>query len=157
MSWPLTRVGTFPSTRQMLLSYARCALALPRRLAAAGDRAGRARVSAWRRVSVSASADAPGDVPGDARLYLTEEVRANIEVKRSKFVAVASPVSDPAAAMRFVEDVGDPSASHNCFAYKIGDAYRFSDDGEPGGTAGRPILAAIEGSGFDGVVVLVTR
>ena len=141
----------------MLLSCARCALALPRRLAAAGDRAGRARVSAWRRVSVSASADAPGDVPGDAKLYLTEEVRANIEVKRSKFVAVASPVSDPAAAMRFVEDVGDPSASHNCFAYKIGDAYRFSDDGEPGGTAGRPILAAIEGSGFDGLVVLVTR
>ena len=150
------RVGTFPSTR-MLLSCARCALALPRRLGGAGDRAGRARVSAWRRVSVSASADAPGDVPGDAKLYLTEEVRANIEVKRSKFVAVASPVSDPAAAMRFVEDVGDPSASHNCFAYKIGDAYRFSDDGEPGGTAGRPILAAIEGSGFDGVVVLVTR
>ena len=136
-----------------MLSCSRCALALPRRL----DRAGRARVSAWRRLSVSASADAPGDVPADARMYLTEEVRATVEVKKSKFVAVASPVSDPSSAMRFVEEVGDPSASHNCFAYKIGDAYRFSDDGEPGGTAGRPILAAIEGSGFDGLVVLVTR
>ena len=51
----------------------------------------------------------------------------------------------------------DPSATHNCFAYKLGDQFRSSDDGEPGGTAGRPILSAIEGEGLDGVCVLVVR
>jgi len=50
-----------------------------------------------------------------------------------------------------------PEATHNCFAYKIGEAYRFSDDGEPGGTAGRPIMSAIEGKDMDEILVLVTR
>ncbi|CAI5514311.1 unnamed protein product, partial [Closterium sp. Naga37s-1] len=59
--------------------------------------------------------------------------------------------------MRVLDEVKDPSASHNCWAYKISPAYRFNDDGEPGGTAGRPILAAIEGAGVDGVMVMVTR
>src|SRR5690606_3994267 len=49
------------------------------------------------------------------------------------------------------------SSDLNCWAWKIGQQYRFNDDGEPGGTAGRPILAAIEGQGFDQVVVLVIR
>ena len=53
--------------------------------------------------------------------------------------------------------VGDPAATHNCWAYRIGRAYRFNDDGEPGGTAGRPILQAIEGQGIDRAVVVVTR
>ena len=104
-----------------------------------------------------ASADAAAIAAG-AKLRLLERATAETEVKKSRFVAVAIPVDTPAQAMlRFVEEAGDPSASHNCFAYKIGDAYRFSDDGEPGGTAGRPMLSAIEGSGFDGVAVLVTR
>lgn len=60
-------------------------------------------------------------------------------------------------ALQCVESRSDPSASHNCWAYKVGQSYRSSDDGEPGGTAGRPILAAIEGEGLDGVCVLVTR
>ena len=50
-----------------------------------------------------------------------------------------------------------PDATHNCWAWKIGQQYRFIDDGEPGGTAGRPILSAIDGQGFDQVVVLVIR
>ena len=79
------------------------------------------------------------------------------EVKRSRFVARAAPVTSPEEAMEWVRRRGDPDASHNCFAYRIGHEYRFSDDGEPGGTAGRPMLSALEGSGFDGVCVLVTR
>ncbi|MET0935555.1 MAG: YigZ family protein, partial [Luteibacter sp.] len=60
-------------------------------------------------------------------------------------------------ALAFVEAVGDPAATHNCWAYRIGDAYRFNDDGEPGGTAGRPMLQAIDVQGCDRVVVVVTR
>ena len=60
-------------------------------------------------------------------------------------------------ALSHVETHKDPQASHNCFAYKIGDEFRSSDDGEPGGTAGRPILSAIEGEGLNGICVMVTR
>src|SRR3546814_5515706 len=53
--------------------------------------------------------------------------------------------------------VSDPAATHNCWAWRLDDQYRSSDDGEPAGTAGRPILAAIDGQGFDRVMVVVTR
>ena len=92
-----------------------------------------------------------------ATLRLLREVTAETEVKRSRFVARAAPVTSPEEAMDFVRRRGDPAASHNCFAYRIGHEYRFSDDGEPRGTAGRPMLSALAGSGFDGVCVLVTR
>lgn len=59
--------------------------------------------------------------------------------------------------MQFIARVGDPAATHNCWAYRIGGEYRFNDDGEPAGTAGRPILAAIDGQGLDQVVAVVTR
>ncbi len=78
-------------------------------------------------------------------------------VKKSRFLAQAVPVESPEGAMDALAALSDRVATHNCYAYKIGDAYRFSDDGEPGGTAGRPILAAIEGRGLDGVLVVVTR
>jgi uncharacterized YigZ family protein len=79
------------------------------------------------------------------------------EIKKSRFLAQAAPVASPADALAFFQAVGDPAATHNCWAYRIGDAYRFNDDGEPGGTAGRPILAAIDGQSCDRVAVVVTR
>lgn len=79
------------------------------------------------------------------------------EVKHSRFVASAAPAQTSEDALAFVAEVGDAQATHNCWAYRIGEAYRFSDDGEPGGTAGRPILAAIDGQHVDRVVVVVTR
>jgi putative IMPACT (imprinted ancient) family translation regulator len=60
-------------------------------------------------------------------------------------------------AMQLIAGAQDLSASHNCFAYKLEEEFRVSDDGEPGGTAGRPILSAITGEALDGVCVLVTR
>ena len=80
-----------------------------------------------------------------------------LEVKHSRFLARAGAVDSPDAALRFLADVADPDATHNCWAYHIGQDYRSSDDGEPAGTAGRPILAAIDGQGFDRVMVVVTR
>jgi len=78
-------------------------------------------------------------------------------IKKSRFVAHAAPVADVDAAMAFIARHSVPEASHNCWAYRAGNAYRFFDDGEPGGTAGRPILQAIEGQDMDRVAVLVVR
>lgn len=80
-----------------------------------------------------------------------------LEVKHSRFIVQAAPVSSSEAALAFVAGVSDADATHNCWAYRIGDEYRSSDDGEPSGTAGRPILAAIDGQGYDQAVVVVTR
>jgi len=80
-----------------------------------------------------------------------------VEIKKSRFVAVAEPVGSPEEAHERIEEIREPDATHNCWAYRIGDAYRSSDDGEPGGTAGRPILAAIEAQGIDRVLVVVIR
>ncbi len=92
-----------------------------------------------------------------SRLTLERPWSHELEVKHSRFVARAAPVASPEEALAYVQAVRDPQATHNCWAYKLGPRYRFSDDGEPSGTAGRPILSAIEGQGLDGVVVVVTR
>jgi uncharacterized YigZ family protein len=78
-------------------------------------------------------------------------------VRHSRFVAQAAPASSIDAALAFVAANRVPDATHNCWAYRVGGDYRSSDDGEPAGTSGRPILAAIDSQGFDQVVVLVTR
>jgi putative IMPACT (imprinted ancient) family translation regulator len=57
----------------------------------------------------------------------------------------------------FCTQVQKSNASHNCWAFKIGDHVRCSDDGEPGGTAGRPMLSALTSSGLDHIMVVVTR
>jgi len=79
------------------------------------------------------------------------------EVRKSRFVAHAAPVSGADEALAFFARHADPTATHNCWAYRIGASYRFNDDGEPGGTAGRPILQAIDGQACDRVAVLVVR
>lgn len=79
------------------------------------------------------------------------------EVKRSRFIARACRVQSPDEALAFVAQVREPKANHNCWAWRIGQEHRFSDDGEPGGSAGRPMLQAIDGQGLDQVVVVVTR
>ena len=88
---------------------------------------------------------------------LTGPVTHEAEIKKSRFIAHAAPADDEETARAFIEQVSDPSANHNCWAWLIGDNYRFDDDGEPGGTAGRPILQAIESQGYDRTVVVVTR
>ncbi|MBM9402608.1 YigZ family protein [Gluconacetobacter azotocaptans] len=91
------------------------------------------------------------------RVMLTAPARLEREVRKSLFLAQAAPVASPAEALAFVRAVGIADATHNCWAYRIGQDYRSDDDGEPGGTAGRPILQVIDGQGFDRTVVVVTR
>jgi uncharacterized YigZ family protein len=88
---------------------------------------------------------------------LANEACFELEVRKSRFLVHAAPVETPPDALAFLERIALRDATHNCWAYRIGAAYRFADDGEPAGTAGRPILAAIEGQGLDRVMVVVTR
>ncbi|MCQ9153978.1 IMPACT family protein [Acidomonas methanolica] len=81
----------------------------------------------------------------------------DLTVKKSLFRAHAAPIGSEQDATAFLMRIAVPDATHNCWAWKCGARYRSSDDGEPGGTAGRPILQAIEMQDFDGVVVMVTR
>lgn len=80
-----------------------------------------------------------------------------LEVKHSRFLAQAVPMTSAEDAQTVLAALGDPDATHNCWAWRVGGQYRSSDDGEPAGTAGRPILAAIDGQGCDQVLVVVTR
>src|SRR5689334_23325152 len=78
-------------------------------------------------------------------------------IKKSRFVAVASPIASESAAKTFIAAHSDPTANHNCWAWRVGQVYRFSDDGEPSGTAGKPILQAIDRLDLDNVAVVVIR
>jgi uncharacterized YigZ family protein len=93
----------------------------------------------------------------DTLSTLVQRCRHQQEIRKSRFLAIAAPVSSAEQALAFLREVADPAATHNCWAWRIGDGYRFNDDGEPGGTAGRPILQAIDGQQMDGVAVVVTR
>ena len=88
---------------------------------------------------------------------LVRTERFEQEIKKSRFLAYAAPAGSEEEARRVIAAGSSPDAGHNCWAFRIGDIYRFSDDGEPGGTAGRPILQAIEGQGLDRVAVVVSR
>ena len=83
------------------------------------------------------------------------------EVKRSRFLCYAAPVRTPDEAQAFIASVKQKhwDARHNCSAYILreGGVKRFSDDGEPQGTAGMPILDVLEKSGVTDVCVVITR
>lgn len=84
-----------------------------------------------------------------------------LEEKRSKFIATLKPVSSAEEAENFVKEVRKKyyDARHNCFAYFIdgGAVMRCSDDGEPTGSAGMPILNVLKSSGITDMCVVVTR
>lgn len=88
---------------------------------------------------------------------LTEAVQFEEIIKKSRFITQVIPLHDSADAAELITQLSTPNATHNCWAWKVGDEYRFSDDGEPGGTAGRPMLAAIENQSFDHVLAVCTR
>jgi len=97
------------------------------------------------------------------RLIPANEVRYEINVLNSRFIATLSPAFSIQDAKCFISRIKDevPDASHNVPAYLIGHGNstiaHCSDDGEPSGTAGKPVLAVLRGSGFGDVAVVVTR
>lgn len=96
--------------------------------------------------------------------YTTVEkaTEARTEVRRSLFIVSVSPAATAEEADAFVASVRAryPDATHNCYAYIAGaknPSVRFSDDGEPGGTAGQPMLEVLKKRGLTAVAVVVTR
>lgn len=88
---------------------------------------------------------------------LVQSATAEEIIKKSRFLATAIPIANEDEAKAAIARHGRADANHNCWAWRVGAAYRFSDDGEPSGTAGKPILAAIDGQSLDNVIVIVTR
>jgi uncharacterized YigZ family protein len=93
----------------------------------------------------------------DMAFTLSTQVCFEEDIKKSRFQAIAVPVENEQAVKDFLEANRDISTTHQCWAWKIGHTVRFNDDGEPSGTAGRPILATIEGNDLTNVLVLVNR
>lgn len=90
------------------------------------------------------------------------EATGEIEEKKSRFIAHLMPVTCEEEAVAYINSMKKKyfDARHNCYAFVIGDnseLTRCSDDGEPSGTAGRPILEVLLGEGLTNVVCVVTR
>jgi uncharacterized YigZ family protein len=89
--------------------------------------------------------------------------QVELEIKRSKFLTFAAPAADRQAADDFIRTLRGqhPQANHVCWAYIAGDPNTtirsMSDDGEPSGTAGMPMLKVLEYSGYGDIVVAVVR
>lgn len=90
---------------------------------------------------------------------LSSPVTAEVEVRRSRFLALATPVADREAALAEVARLraAHPGANHVCWALLAGGHSGMSDDGEPSGTAGRPILEVLRHHDLDSVLGVVVR
>lgn len=95
--------------------------------------------------------------------YITIQRAATFELedRKSRFIADAAPVETEQEALRFIEDIKKryPDATHHVYAYVIREnsIMRFTDDREPQGTAGMPVLDAIRKNGCTNAVIVVTR
>lgn len=90
-----------------------------------------------------------------------KEASAEICEKRSRFIATVKPVETEAEAIAFLEKIKKDNwdARHNVYAYVLeeNNIQRYSDDGEPAGTAGLPVLDCIRKEGLSNIIVVVTR
>jgi uncharacterized YigZ family protein len=93
----------------------------------------------------------------------SQRARAEIRAANSRFIATAGPSASVESARAFIAEIRAemPNATHHVYAYVIGHGATttlgMSDDGEPSGTAGRPVLAVLRGSGLGDVTLVVTR
>ena len=90
---------------------------------------------------------------------LGREASAEFTEKKSVFIGYASPVKTVEEAEDFIAKIKKKHADarHNVSAYMVGNSVRYSDDGEPKGTGGVPVLEVLKKSGVDGAVLVVTR
>ena len=102
------------------------------------------------------SAESPNLTPF---VTLAAPHRTDAVIEGSEFLMFAARADTPQEALAQLAALREryPDATHHCWAYQIGSLYRFSDDGEPGGTAGTPMLRAIQGQSLDHVMVVAVR
>lgn len=93
------------------------------------------------------------------RITLTGLTEGVYKEKGSKFLAFAMPITSKEEVKEIVNQYKKEhhKAKHVCFAYRIGEDIRANDNGEPSGTAGRPILRQIDAANLDNVLVVVVR
>ncbi len=98
---------------------------------------------------------------GGSMLEPKEAAETEIEIKKSRFIALAQRVSDAEEVRRRIKETRElhPGANHvvHAFVTSGGDIFGMSDDREPKGTAGRPVLEVVKGSGIDNLLVMVVR
>lgn len=84
---------------------------------------------------------------------------AEFEIKKSKFISHVKNVESEESAREFIQQIKKKyfDATHNCSAWIIGEKQKSNDDGEPGGTAGNPILESIKKNNLTNICVVVTR
>ena len=90
---------------------------------------------------------------------LLEGGTSEVVVKKSRFLGITFPVETPEEAAEKIAGIRKKyyDARHNCYAYRLVGAEKFSDDGEPSQTAGKPMLDVLSGAGLVGALVVVTR
>ena len=98
----------------------------------------------------------------DEKIKIISTGESEVIIKKSRFLGVAAYIETEEEAKQLLASIRKEhfSARHVCYAYSIGEKnprLKFSDDGEPGGTAGKPILDVINGSGIYNIIVVVTR
>lgn len=100
--------------------------------------------------------------PTDSYYTIQQRERTSIKVRGSEFIATAIPVSSKDQALKELESLRSEfwDATHNCFAYRIGKGgleFRTSDDGEPSGSAGKPILFVLHKYDVSDILMVITR
>lgn len=100
--------------------------------------------------------------PTDSYYTIQQRERTSIKVRGSEFIATVIPVTSKDQALKELESLRSEfwDATHNCFAYRIGKGgleFRTSDDGEPSGSAGKPILFVLHKYDVSDILMVITR
>ena len=90
---------------------------------------------------------------------IAKPFQTSIDIKKSQFICRLIPAQNEKEAKEIINKISEEykDATHNCTAYVVSDGEGFDDDGEPGGTAGRPMLNVLKKNEMENIVAIVTR
>ena len=95
----------------------------------------------------------------DTMKTIAKPFQTSIDIKKSQFICRLFPAQNEKEAKEIIRKISEEykDATHNCTAYVVSDGEGFDDDGEPGGTAGRPMLNVLKKNEMENIVAIVTR
>ena len=95
----------------------------------------------------------------DKMKTIRKPVQSEINIKKSQFICSLYPTKNKKESKEIIQRLNEKynDATHNCTAYIVGDGEGFDDDGEPGGTAGKPMINALRKNELHNVTAIVTR